>query len=321
MKIVLSIIIPVYNAETYLKECLDSVRSLTFKEWECILVDDGSKDSSGTICDLYSQNDERFRVIHKANGGVSSARNVGLENAKGEWVGFIDSDDWVAPDYASVLREQIDADAIHFGYQKENDKHDFLIKTSKGIGVLQRELFLLYQNYSPCAWSYFFRRNIIIEKAINFDKDLKYSEDTLFIVKYLLSSQSVYTISNTPYFYRCNDSSAVHTKRNYSHSTDDLLVLDRILDFSNNAVVSKGIHDFIFNFQFDNFSNALTFYTKILTPYQYYKIISQYRYYYRLGEKKYEVEYNKHNKTFFYIPIINMIYKNLKTWLYNIVFE
>ncbi len=91
----ISIIVPVYNVEKYIRRCLDSILSQTFTDWECICVDDGTPDSSGKICDEYSQKDSRFVVIHKENGGVSSARNSGLDVAKGEFITFCDSDDWV----------------------------------------------------------------------------------------------------------------------------------------------------------------------------------------------------------------------------------
>ena len=91
----ISVIIPVYNAEKYLYRCIDSVLVQTFTNWELLLIDDGSKDSSGVICDEYAAKDARVRVFHKENGGVSSARNLGLDNARGEWVAFVDSDDYI----------------------------------------------------------------------------------------------------------------------------------------------------------------------------------------------------------------------------------
>ena len=95
----ISIITPVYNAEKYLRCCIDSIIAQTFTDFELLLIDDGSKDKSGAICDEYAAKDARIRVFHKENGGVSSARNLGLDNAKGEWITFIDSDDWVKQDY------------------------------------------------------------------------------------------------------------------------------------------------------------------------------------------------------------------------------
>lgn len=95
----ISIIVPVYNTEKYLRRCLDSISAQTFTDWECICVDDGSPDDSGSILDEYAEKDGRFVIIHKENGGVSSARNAGLDIARGEWIAFCDSDDWVEKDW------------------------------------------------------------------------------------------------------------------------------------------------------------------------------------------------------------------------------
>ena len=99
----ISIVIPVYNVQDYIKKCLDSILSQTFSDLEIILVDDGSTDLSGRICDYYSENDKRIKVIHTANGGQSEARNVGIKNATSEWITFIDSDDYVSSDYIEYL--------------------------------------------------------------------------------------------------------------------------------------------------------------------------------------------------------------------------
>lgn len=93
----ISVIVPVYNCEKYITRCLDSILSQTFQNFECIVVDDGSTDGSSTICDKYAEQDARFTVIHQKNGGVSAARNAGIDACKGEWLAFVDSDDWCEP--------------------------------------------------------------------------------------------------------------------------------------------------------------------------------------------------------------------------------
>ena len=108
----ISVIVPVYNAEKYLHRCIDSILAQTFSDFELLLIDDGSKDNSGRICDEYAAKDSRIRVFHKKNGGVSSARNMGLDNAKGDWITFVDSDDWVKQDYLYSMISQPDADLI-----------------------------------------------------------------------------------------------------------------------------------------------------------------------------------------------------------------
>ena len=99
----ISVIVPVYNAEKYLHRCIDSVLAQTYKDFELLLIDDGSKDSSGTICDEYAAQDARVKVFHKENGGVSSARNVGLDHARGEWIMHLDGDDWIEHDMLERL--------------------------------------------------------------------------------------------------------------------------------------------------------------------------------------------------------------------------
>lgn len=94
----ISIIIPIYKAERYLSKCVDSILAQTYADWELLLVDDGSPDNSGELCDEYAAKDKRIKVFHKENGGVSSARNLGLEMMAGEWVTFVDADDWIASD-------------------------------------------------------------------------------------------------------------------------------------------------------------------------------------------------------------------------------
>ena len=99
----ISVIIPVYNAGKTLHRCVDSILVQTFSDFEVLLIDDGCKDNSGNICDEYAKKDSRVKVVHKDNGGVSSARNVGLNKAKGEWITFIDADDYIASDFFSVI--------------------------------------------------------------------------------------------------------------------------------------------------------------------------------------------------------------------------
>lgn len=103
----LSIIVPVYNVESYLSKCIKSVLSQSLSDYELLLIDDGSTDASGKICDEFGQDNSRIRVFHKKNGGVSSARNLGIEKANGEFVSFLDSDDWVTDDYVSTILDNI----------------------------------------------------------------------------------------------------------------------------------------------------------------------------------------------------------------------
>ena len=117
-----AIIVPVYNVEKYLQRCIESILTQTETDFELLLIDDGSKDKSGLICDEYAQKDERVNVIHKENGGVSSARNLGIEKANGEWICFIDADDYVRQDFLSNIQQYLfgDVDIVHWGFFYDN---------------------------------------------------------------------------------------------------------------------------------------------------------------------------------------------------------
>lgn len=140
---IISVIVPVYNVEDYLGKCISSILNQTLKNIEVILVNDGSKDKSGYICEEYKKKDDRIVVIHKENGGLSSARNAGLEIATGELVGFVDSDDWIEPDYFEILYDGIeklnaDISVMHLSNIMSYEKIEFLSNKKKGWTLLNR---------------------------------------------------------------------------------------------------------------------------------------------------------------------------------------
>lgn len=199
----ISIIIPVYNVSQYIRRCLDSVLVQTGMEWECILVDDGSPDDSGGICDEYSARDSRFKVIHKTNGGVSSARNEGLKIAKGEWIVFVDADDFIEPNYISVVSDIItlhhSLDMIVFDMQEglEDGKvikskllNDFLEQSCHDVKIISDTSQILRPSLkgasfvnSPCNKVY--RTSIIKNNELLFTKRVR-GEDWLFNIEYIL---------------------------------------------------------------------------------------------------------------------------------------
>ena len=117
-----SIIVPVYKAEKYLNRCIDSILAQTFIDWELLLIDDGSPDKSGEICDEYSKKDQRIKVFHKSNGGVSSARNLGLDHVKGQWITFIDADDYIDSSFCNINEAEINDIIIKRNYIVDIDK-------------------------------------------------------------------------------------------------------------------------------------------------------------------------------------------------------
>lgn len=209
----ISIIIPVYKVEKYLRRCLDSVLSQTLSNWECILVDDGSPDQSGAICDDYATQDERFRVIHKPNGGVSSARNEGLDKAQGEYLCFIDSDDWVRPQYLEHLH-QYSSDLIISGLYNVNEKgeifrtkqfkNEFLDILKIDLDGFQRSIF---SSKGPCCK--LFKNSIIQKHNLRFKEGIHASEDFLFVLSYVAYCNKIYTVQDVDYYYQYNSGSLV----------------------------------------------------------------------------------------------------------------
>ena len=157
----ISIIIPVFNVEAYVRKCLDSVVNQTYKDLEILVIDDGSTDGSGKICDEYKK-DDRVSVFHTENHGLSAARNFGLDNANGEWIGFVDSDDWIEPDMYEVLlnrAEETGADIVECGYYyeypkktEERKKIDCLISGKEAVGEL------LQKKLSDVVWDKLWRK-------------------------------------------------------------------------------------------------------------------------------------------------------------------
>ena len=152
-----SIIVPVYQVENYLHKCVDSILAQTFTDFELILVDDGSKDRSGQICDEYAEMDERVKVIHKENSGPSDTRNRGIEQAAGNYFMFVDSDDYIAPTmveclYQSILKENADIAACNFLYSFEDDRNQDFSTNIQWEVVSGAEIFYNRKNDRSCGY-------------------------------------------------------------------------------------------------------------------------------------------------------------------------
>lgn len=208
MSPLISIIVPVYNAEKTLNRCVDSILSQTFNNFELLLINDGSTDRSGELCDEYAAKDKRVKVFHKKNGGVSSARNVGLDNAKGEWITFCDSDDFVYPNWLKNYIDKI-SDGIDLICQAfECDKslvHEFKDKRIFGItykGCIQDGVLLLYKNdILGYLWVKLFKRSIIESYKLRFDTRYNYQEDQEFCFRYFCYIKTIGCIKNIGYYY------------------------------------------------------------------------------------------------------------------------
>lgn len=192
----ISIIIPVYNAEKYLHQCLDSVVAQTYTNWECLLIDDGSKDSSGAICDEYAEKDSRFRVFHKENGGVSSARNLGLDNAKGFWIMFVDSDDYLEVKYLDEIFDNPKYDLVISGYREFGIKENIIEYDNQEVNIIDNLGTIWNKSISNFIywfpWGKLFSSTIIKNNNLRFNEFLFYGEDFCFVMDYLNCSNKFY---------------------------------------------------------------------------------------------------------------------------------
>lgn len=217
----ISVIVPVYNAEKYLDECIQSVLNQSFTDFELLLVDDGSTDNSGAICDYYAELDERIRVFHKTNGGVSSARNVGLDYATGEWIAFVDSDDYIADSYFSELIPLEDVDLVVSGVFFINESIQLtppfkLLKVGDDLPFLDKQL---CYTYFRTPWSKLFKKKIIQAQLLRFNTFLRIGEDTDFVLRYLYAVNTIQFIPTFSYYY---DENWLGGLRRYSMSANDI---------------------------------------------------------------------------------------------------
>lgn len=201
----ISVIVPVYNTEKYLHRCIDSILAQTFTDFELLLIDDGSKDSSGTICDEYAAKDARVRVFHKENGGVSSARNLGLDCAIGEWVTFVDSDDWVTENAIECFQTNHDEDVIINSYSEFYEGKTYLKECCpvKISSAKQKNAFLkdyLYTGILTTVCSKIYKRSLI--GGSRFNNDIIVGEDTLFFLNIILKTNNIRVLQEPYYFYR-----------------------------------------------------------------------------------------------------------------------
>lgn len=205
-----SIIIPVYNAEKCLSRCLDSIICQSYTDFEVVLINDGSSDNSGIICDDYKKKDNRFKVFHKENGGVSSARNMGLAYATGEWIVFVDADDEVESNYLEKFLGYEDYDIIQGGSKVCGsvivDKH---VSEEKVFALQNKASELL--DFSPYyhperqrivyLWGKAFKHDIIQRNHLRFNVEMKMNEDFTFVLDYMSHASKVIEVPNNGYVY------------------------------------------------------------------------------------------------------------------------
>lgn len=218
-----SVIIPVYNVEKFIHRCVDSVLAQTFSDFELILVDDGSTDHSGAICDEYARQDERVRVIHKENGGSSSARNAGLHKATGEYIYFADSDDYLREDLLETVVPYLNGEGrlISFGFAIQtlsgNIRHEYFGNiTEKCISSEEEKLRFICSELTDyriswSLWSKIFCREIIEQECLRFVDSIIFGEDLYFTMCYMAYVDEIVNIQKPLYVYCEHDDSIMGT--------------------------------------------------------------------------------------------------------------
>lgn len=227
MKELISVIVPAFNIEKYIAECIESLTSQTYGNIEVIVVDDGSTDATGEIIDTFIKKDGRIKVIHQENLGVAAARKAGIDAAGGEFVGFVDGDDWISPDMYEKLSKGIQGvDICSCGVWREwsTDRGQEVIDRLGSIEYsgIRYDFFMenmiydfkndVIQPYTPWMVNKLFRTSIV--KRINMDMmlGLSFSEDACFLYQYMLLAKSVYSIDKVCYHYRYRDTSSTHSQ-------------------------------------------------------------------------------------------------------------
>ena len=199
-----SIIVPVYNVENELNRCIDSILIQSEEDFELILIDDGSIDNSGIICDIYEKKDARVKVIHKENGGVSSARNVGLDNAKGEYIVFVDSDDYVTNNYLEKLYNP-DVGMVSCGIKYiQIDKSCFILDNKvEGVFDIGKEIInkMIESKNIYSVYSKMYHNEIIQKNNIRFMEHISLGEDTIFLINYIKNIDSIEVKKDIVYNY------------------------------------------------------------------------------------------------------------------------
>ena len=214
----ISVIVPVYNVEQYLPRCIDSILAQTFTDFELLLIDDGSTDNSGKICDEYAGKDSRIRVFHKENGGVASARQLGIEKAQGEFSIHADGDDWVDEDmleemYNMALLKQ--ADIVVVDYYVNYQKKEFYRKQEFSQPLLKA---ILNGCVMGSLWNKLIKHSLYRKYSVHFCQDINYCEDVLVLVQILLNHDvSIYYLNCA--FYHYNRENLTSITRNYTQET------------------------------------------------------------------------------------------------------
>ena len=281
-----SIILPVYNVEKYLPECVDSILNQTFTDYEIILVDDGSKDSSGKICDEYSTKYTFVKTVHKPNGGLSDARNVGLKQAKGEYIFFIDSDDYlIDKNVLQRISEKLKSnpDVVAFKSIKWFETNGELSHSTTDLAVSDDRLsacekyieLIDKDTYSNSAWSKVIKRTLLVDNNIEFEKGLL-GEDNDWYYKVVGVLSSLELIDEPLYVYRQRAGSITKTYKN--KNLEHLLwIIEKWTNYINDGEMTDN-KKVIRNSLAKQYCHAIIGYSSLENPKEYYPQLKKYSY-------------------------------------------
>lgn len=251
----ISVIIPVYNVEKYLPQCINSVLEQSYQNFEIILVNDGSKDTSGAICDNYSKKDSRIKVIHQENAGASAARNTGLKIVSGEYVYFLDGDDWLERNafeemVKSMQKEQTDfvffdaysIDENSGNISKKHYSHKETYKNGKGHEIMKQ--LLTNKEFHVAPWSMFFRTKFLMQSKIYFEEGIIY-EDMLFAYQVFSMAQKVAYVPAYLYFRRYRENSVMTSKVVQKNFVSAVKVYEQVRDYSEKLTDDRRCDEYI----------------------------------------------------------------------------
>lgn len=236
----LSIIIPVYNSAVTISRCLDSIIASGETEYEIIVINDGSTDSTYSILEDYNKKYENLKVYHIENSGVSAARNLGIKCAQGEYISFVDSDDYVSENYVSTILEHIQSDKdIYFfsgkvlsEYQSKKNQLVFISPCNTMSEVKHN----LIKGKSNVPWDKLYKRDILVQNNINFREDTSLGEDWIFAMDYFEKCKNFEVIQEILYFYCIQENSLSNKRMSEKMALDQIKLMERILQFAGDNV-------------------------------------------------------------------------------------
>lgn len=324
MNNLISIIVPVYNAEKYLKRCIDSIIAQTYSDWELILVDDGSTDSSGIICDEYARQDKRITVCHIQNGGPSRARNIGVDKSKGDYIFFVDADDWIEPssisDFIGTKGESFD---IYFqNYVLHDSDGTTNIVDIQDIEAHEDACKTVVSNLicsSKFGWTWIklFKSEILKKYRIKFREDCSLQEDELLTLQYCQHIKSIAVRNKANYHYYIYDTSLTRKKK---YPTLHLKVLSDICMEAHSIGVKRIDEYYSINYMQWLHNSIISVYKNSIADFsgkdKRYKLINDFLNFYKVYHKSLK-KYNKFISKVLYIPL----WKMGSAWLIDIVLK